>query len=244
MTARRWAPGDTVGRVLVVTAHPDDVDFAAAGSVAAFTQAGLSVTYCVVTDGEAGGSDRTMSRPDMAAIRRHEQQAAAAVVGVHDVRFLGYPDGRVAATLELRRDLSRVIRSVRPQLMITQSPERSWTRLAASHPDHLAVGEAAVCAFYPDAGNPFAHPELLEEEGLEPHTVDELWLMAAQDGDLVVDTTTTLDRKQAALLSHRSQIVDPASLAEMLGRWGSATARSAGLPEGATAESFRVVASR
>ena len=82
MTARRWAPGDTVGRVLVVTAHPDDVDFAAAGSVAAFTQAGLEVTYCVVTDGEAGGSDRTMSRADMAALRRQEQQAAAADVGV------------------------------------------------------------------------------------------------------------------------------------------------------------------
>jgi LmbE family N-acetylglucosaminyl deacetylase len=228
----------------VITAHPDDVDFGAAGTVAAFTEAGLEVTYCVVTDGEAGGSDRSVPRHEMAACRRDEQRDAAAAVGVHDLRFLGYPDGRVTAGLDLRRDLSRVIRQVRPERLVTQSPDRSWERIAASHPDHLAVGEAAVCAFYPDAGNPFAHPELLEVEGLEPHTVDELWLMAAGDGDLVVDTTATIGRKRAALLSHRSQIADPDWLAEMVTRWGAATAQAAGLPEGATAESFRVVSPR
>ncbi len=150
--------------MLLVTAHPDDVDFGSAGSVAAFTAAGLEVTYCIVTNGDAGGSDREMSRSEVAALRQDEQRAAAAVVGVSDVRFLGHPDGRVQATLELRRDISRVIRQVRPERVITQSPERNLDFIYASHPDHLAAGEAAVCAVYPDARNPFAHPELLEGE--------------------------------------------------------------------------------
>ncbi len=165
-----WSPEDGVRRVLVVTAHPDDVDFGSAGTVAAFTSAGLEVTYCIVTNGEAGGSDRAMSRADMALLRQDEQRAAAAVVGVSDVRFLGHPDGMVQATIELRRDISRVIRQVRPERVVTQSPERNLEFIYASHPDHLAAGEAAVCAVYPDARNPFAHPELLDVERLEPWT--------------------------------------------------------------------------
>src|SRR5665213_2692549 len=171
-----WTPDDGVSSVLMVTAHPDDVDFGSAGTVAAFTKAGLEVTYCIATNGDAGGSDRCMSRPDMAALRQREQRAAAAEVGVTDVRFLGYPDGRLQPTLELRRDISRVIRRVMPDRVLTHSPERRWDFIFASHPDHLAAGEAAVCAVYPDARNPFAHPELLEEE-LEPWTVNELWIM-------------------------------------------------------------------
>ena len=115
-----WSPEDGVRRVLVVTAHPDDVDFGSAGTVAAFTTAGLEVTYCIVTNGDAGGSDRALPRSEMAALRQDEQRAAASVVGVSDVRFLGHPDGRVQATLDLRRDISRVIRQVRPERVITQ----------------------------------------------------------------------------------------------------------------------------
>ena len=149
--------------MLVVTAHPDDVDFGTAGTVAAFTRAGLEVTYCIATNGDAGGSDRAMSRADMAALRQGEQRAAAAEVGVTDVRFLGHPDGRLLPTIELRRDISRVIRQVRPERVLCPSPERRWDFIYASHPDHLAAGEAAVCAVYPDARNPFAHPELLAD---------------------------------------------------------------------------------
>ena len=239
-----WAPGDGVTRVLVVTAHPDDVDFGSAGTIASFTREGIEVAYCVVTDGEAGGSDRSAARSEVAALRRDEQRAAAARVGVSDVRFLGYPDGRVTCTLELRRDISRVVRQVRPQRLITQSPERRWDRIQASHPDHLAAGEAAVCAVYPDARNPFAHPELLAEEGLEPHAVGEIWLMAAPRADIAVDTTSTIDDKVAALLCHRSQIADAAALAAMIRTWGASTAVEAGLPEGAFAESFQVVTTR
>src|SRR4051812_8482930 len=117
---------DEIERILVVTAHPDDVDFGAAGSVAVWTERGIEVTYCLVTDGEAGGSDRTISRPEMATLRRAEQTAAAEQVGVTDLRFLGFPDGGLEPTIEVRRSISRVIRQVRPQRVVTQSPQRNF----------------------------------------------------------------------------------------------------------------------
>ena len=237
-----WSPDDGVVRVLVVTAHPDDVDFGTAGTVAAFTAAGVDVTYCVVTNGEAGGSDRAMARADMAALRQDEQRAAAAVVGVSDVRFLGHPDGMVQATTDLRRDISRVIRDVRPQRVVTQSPDRNWDFIYASHPDHLAAGEAAVDAVYPDSRNPFAHPELLDVEGLEPWTVSELWLMGpGGKPGIAVDTTATVERKVAALLCHKSQIPDPDGVSTRILDWARAAGETAGLTEGSSAELFRVI---
>ena len=230
-----WSPEDGVRRVLVVTAHPDDVDFGAAGTVAAFTAAGLEVTYCIVTNGEAGGSDRSLSRVEMAALRQDEQRAAAAVVGVSDVHFLGHPDGRVEATQELRRDISRVIRQVRPERVLTQSPERNWDFIYASHPDHLAAGEAAVCAVYPDARNPFAHPELLDVERLEPWTVPELWIMGppgTTEVTIAVETTGTVERKVEALMCHKSQIGDPEAIRERVLGGARAGGERAGLPEG------------
>ena len=157
-----------------------------------------------------------------------------------DVRFLGHPDGMVQATLELRRDISRVIRQVRPERVITQSPERNWDFIYASHPDHLAAGEAAVCAVYPDARNPFAHPELLEDEGLEPWTVPELWIMGpgGQGAGIAVDTTATLERKVSALMCHKSQIGGPRRRSPSAS-WPRARALGelAGLPEGSAPSS-------
>jgi LmbE family N-acetylglucosaminyl deacetylase len=226
-----------------VTAHPDDVDFGSAGTVAAFTAAGLEVTYCIATSGEAGGSDRTMSRADMAALRQDEQRAAAAVVGVSDVRFLGHPDGMVVVSRELRRDISRVIRQVRPERVLTQSSERNLEFIYASHPDHLATGEAALDAVYPDARNPFAHPELLDDEGLEPWSVPELWIMGpgGQGAGVAVDTTATVQRKVAALMCHKSQMPDPDAVAQRVEDWGRANGELAGLGEGRSAELFRTV---
>ncbi len=225
----------------MVAAHPDDVDFGTAGTVAAFTESGVDVTYCIVTNGDAGGSDRAVSRSQMAALRQREQRAAAAEVGVTDVRFLGHPDGRLQPTLELRRDISRVIRQVQPQRVISPSPERRWDFIFASHPDHLAAGEATVCAVYPDARNPFAHPELLRDEGLEPWTVNELWIVGGPDPDTAVDTTSTVTRKVAALLCHASQIADPAGVTERVTTGARAQGAAAGLGEGACAELFRVI---
>jgi LmbE family N-acetylglucosaminyl deacetylase len=240
VSAARAVDNGGVERVLVVTAHPDDVDFGVAGSVATWTAGGIEVTYCVVTDGDAGGSDLELSRDEMARVRRAEQTEAAATVGVTDVHFLGYPDGRLQATIELRRDISRVIRTVRPQRVVCQSPERIWERVYASHPDHLAAGEAAVCAVYPDARNPFAHPELLEA-GFEPWTVPQLWLMAHPSVDVYVDTTDTIDKKVAALRCHVSQIPDPEGLDQRMRDWGAMIASRVGLPEGRMAEAFQSV---
>jgi LmbE family N-acetylglucosaminyl deacetylase len=227
-------------RVLVVTAHPDDVDFGAAGSVALWTRAGAEVVYWVATDGDAGGSDRSALRRDVGRQRRQEQLAAAAEVGVREVVFLGYPDGRLSPSLELRRDVSRVVRQFKPDRLVCQSPEHNWARIGASHPDHRAAGEAAVCAAYPDARNPFAHPELLEE-GLEPHSVRELWLMASPCPNRAVDITGTFQYKIAALRHHESQVAGEGDLEGRLRGWSEASAREAGLPEGRLAELFQVV---
>lgn len=233
---------DAVERALVVTAHPDDVDFGAAGTIATWTAAGTAVTYCICTDGDAGGFDPAVDRSDIPGIRRVEQEAAAKAVGVSDVRFLGYPDGRLEASLELRRDISRVIRAVRPQRVLIQSPERNWERIQASHPDHLAAGAAAIAAIYPDARNPFAYPELLRDEGLQDWAVAETWVMAHPENNHHVDITEVIEAKLAALRAHVSQTGHMEGFEERMRGWFGLNAVAAGLPEGRLAERFRVVA--
>jgi LmbE family N-acetylglucosaminyl deacetylase len=230
-----------ISRILVIVAHPDDADFGSAGTIATWTDAGIEVSYCIVTDGDAGGSDASITRAEMATIRQAEQTAAAAVVGVHDLHFLHYPDGRVEATLELRKDLSRVIRTLRPDRVLCQSPERHYVRLGISHPDHRAVGSAALDAVYPDARNPFAFPELLADEKLAAWTVREVWIGGTMTPSHYVDITETFPRKVAALRSHASQISDPVELEERLRGWTTRTAKAGGLPEGHLAEAFQVI---
>ncbi len=229
-----------VANILVITAHPDDVDFGAAGTVATWTKRGIDVVYCIVTNGDAGGSDPSVSRADMTVLRQAEQRAAAECVGVSDVRFLGYPDGLVEATIGLRRDLSRVIRQVRPTRVLSPSPDRNYARVGASHPDHRAVGSAALDAVYPDARNQFAFPELLADEGLEPWTVSEVWLMASPLAHHFVDVTDTFENKLAALRAHQSQTAQ-LDLEAFLRGWLSRSAEQAGLPEGRLAEAFQVL---
>ncbi len=232
---------DVVSRVLVIVAHPDDVDFGSAGTVAQWVEEGVAVAYCLVTNGEAGGSDRSVSRADMVAIRQAEQTAAAKQVGVHDLHFLGYPDGQVEPTLALRRDLARIIRQLRPQRVVCPSPERNYARLGVSHPDHRAVGSATLDAVYPDARNPFAFPELLATEKLEPWSVREIWIAGSPTPDRYVDITDTFPRKAAALRCHVSQIGDPDGLEVRLRGWLGQAAVAGGLPEGRLAEVFQVL---
>ena len=245
MTDPAESPDRTVERALVVVAHPDDLDFGAAGTIASWTAAGVEVSYCICTDGDAGGFDPTVPRSDIAGIRQAEQRAAAKEVGVEDVVFLGYPDGRLMVSVELRRDISRVIRQRRPHRVMIQSPERNWERIYASHPDHLAAGEAAIAAVYPDARNPFAHLDLAAE-GHEAWTVEEVWVMAGGGGvaDRYVDVTDTFDRKLSALRAHVSQTAHMDDLEGMLRGWLGANAAAAGLPEGRLAEGFRIVDTR
>ncbi|MGC0422355.1 PIG-L deacetylase family protein [Embleya sp. AB8] len=233
-----------VERVLVLAAHPDDIDYGAAGTVAGWTDAGIEVSYCLVTDGDAGGFDPAVPRSAIGGIRRAEQTAAAAHVGVRELYWLGHPDGRVAATFELRRDITRVIRRVRPQRMVIPSPERDWARLAPSHPDHLEAGEAALRAIYPDARNPFAHPELLASEGLAEWTVAETWLSPTPAPDHAVDVTAAFERKMAALLSHASQTSHLPELRAQVTAMVEGNARRFGLAAGRMAEVFRVVDTR
>lgn len=231
---------DDVTRALAVMAHPDDVDFSAAGTIATWIDAGVEVAYLMVTDGDAGGFDDDMPRSEMGALRQAEQRAAAKVLGVTDVRFLGYADGRVEATLDLRRDIARVIRQVRPDRVIIPSPERNYQRLAPSHPDHRAVGSAALDAVYPDARNPYAFPEL-REQGLDAWTVREVWISGGPSPDHFVDVTDVFDRKIAALRAHTSQTGHRDDLADMLRGWHAANAARGGLPDGRLAEAFQVI---
>lgn len=229
-----------VERILVITAHPDDVDFGAGGTVASWTDRGINVHYCVVTDGDAGGFDPDIPRHEMGPLRRHEQTRAAKEVGVSDLTFLGYPDGRLQVSLDLRRDLARVIRQVRPQRVVCQSPVRTFTRIYASHPDHLACGEAALCAVYPDARNDFAFTELLDA-GLRAWTVPEVWIMGGPEPTHAVDVTEQFERKMAALLCHESQHPDPQGMRDRVHAWNGELARRFGLPDGRLAEVFQVV---
>lgn len=236
---------EQVQRVLVVTAHPDDVDFGSGGTIATWTDAGATVSYCIATDGDAGGFDPEVPRSAIGGIRQDEQRKAAATLGVTDVEFLGHPDGRLTASFDLRRDIARAIRRVRPDRVLVHSPERDLRNLYVSHPDHLAAGEAALCAVYPDARNPFAYPELLAEEGLAAHTVPEVWVMSAGDrADHYVDITDMVDRKIAALRAHASQTAHMTELEERIRSWGARQAQAAGLPDGRLAEGYLVLDTR
>ncbi len=228
-------------KILCIAAHPDDLDFGCAASVASWVDEGHEVVYCLVTDGQAGGFDNTISRDEMAEIRRREQTEAAKRVGVTELHFLGFPDGSVTYGLDLRCAIARVIRIVRPDRVVTQSPERNYDRIYGSHPDHLATGEAAMAAVYPDSRNEFAFPHLLHEEGLEPHTVPELWLIGGPDPNRHIDVTDWVERKIEALLCHDSQMRVPDKMPERIREWTQATGRAAGLAPGRAAESFRVI---
>jgi LmbE family N-acetylglucosaminyl deacetylase len=237
-------PDETARRVLVVAAHPDDIDFGSAGSIATWTAAGLEVSYCILTDGDAGGFDPEVPRSAIAGIRQQEQRKAAGVLGVSEIAFLGYPDGRLTVTMELRRDISRVIRQVRPDRVVAQAPVRDLRSMYGSHPDHIAAGEATMCAVYPDARNPFAHPELLAVEGLAAHTVGQVWIASNNArAEHYVDITDTVEAKIAALREHVSQTAQ-LDLDRLMRDWGARLAAAAGWPEGRLAEGYLVLDTR
>lgn len=228
-----------VERVLVVTAHPDDVDFGAAGTIASWTAKGIEVHYCILTNGDQGGFDDT-PRHEMGPMRQREQRAAGAAIGVTDIEFLGHPDGHLVPTVALRGEVVRAIRRVRPQRMIISSPDRNWDMIGASHPDHMAAGEIAIQAVYPDARNPFAFPALLEA-GFEPWAVTEVWIMWHPDANHFVDITEHIDDKLRALRSHVSQTSHDPDVESRVRTRTEATAARGGLPAGRLAEAFKVV---
>jgi LmbE family N-acetylglucosaminyl deacetylase len=196
---------DTIQRVLVITAHPDDSEFGAGGTVAKLVKEGREVAYCIVTNGNKGSSDRTMTSERLALIRAEEQRNAARVLGVEQVTFLGYPDGEVEDTRDLRRDVSREIRRFRPDLVICQNPNRTYN-LGASHRDHRTVGGVVLDCVYPLARDHLAFPELMPE--FEPHKVRQVYVMQWREPHVVNDISDVMDLKMKALACHASQFSD------------------------------------
>lgn len=231
---------EEIKRILVVMAHPDDCDFGAGGTIALWTKKGIEVSYCIVTNGDQGGEASEFSLEDMAKVRQREQREAGKVLGVSQVTYLNYRDGSLVPTLELRKEIVREIRRAKPDRMVVQSPERNWERIFASHPDHLAAGEAAIQAVYPDARNPYAFTDLIES-GFEPWRVRELWITGSPIPNHFVDITETFSKKMDALKAHVSQTAHNPELESMVRSWGEKNGEANGLAAGRIAEVFKVV---
>ena len=222
-------PIDIPKRVLVVVAHPDDIDFGTAGTVAQLTKAGSYVAYCLVTSGEAGEDDMTVDAGELAAMREAEQTAAAAEVGVTDLHWLRHADGMVQADLKLRCDISRIIRIEKPDVVISQNPNRNFDSVYGSHPDHLATGEATLQAVYPDSRNPRSFTAELLDQGYEPHTVPHVWVVGTEQ-NLFIDIDDTFDSKMRALRSHASQVAKRDAefdLEKLMRQWGERLSKMA-----------------
>ncbi|MDF1498848.1 MAG: PIG-L family deacetylase [Anaerolineales bacterium] len=206
--------GDPVGskgparRVLVVLAHPDDPDFFCGGTVARWSSEGNEITYCLLTRGDKGSDDDRIPPEELAVIRAAEQREAARRLGVADVFFLNELDGYVAPTVELRRDIVRVVRTVRPDVVITSDPTNFFPSNRFNHADHRAAGQVTLDAVYPAARSALYFPELGKNEGLKPHKVKEVYVAGAQHPNTTIDITDFFERKLLALRAHGSQIKD------------------------------------
>jgi LmbE family N-acetylglucosaminyl deacetylase len=197
---------DEIQRALVVFAHPDDAEFGSSGTCAKLAKAGKDVFYLVTTDGSKGSSDPDMTPERLIQTRQDEQRAAAEVVGVKEVEFLGFEDGMLEASLDLRKAITASIRKFKPDVVIAQNPERNLAMsVFVQHPDHLATGEATLAAIYPCARDRMTFPDLLAR-GLEPHVVREIWIAGTGAPDFFVDISETIDTKVAALRAHSSQV--------------------------------------
>jgi LmbE family N-acetylglucosaminyl deacetylase len=194
--------------VLGIAAHPDDLDFAASGTMSKWAEQGAEVYYLIVTDGSKGTNDRSLTSSQLTKIREDEQREAAKVVGAKDVFFLNYPDGMLEVSMNLKKDIVRVIRKIKPDTVITTDPtvlyEIGWGFI--NHSDHRAAGQATVDAVFPLARDFLVFPELLSDEKLEPHKVKNLLLINFTKGNFVVDISTQIDKKIDALKAHESQI--------------------------------------
>ncbi len=232
----------TPRRVLVIQAHPDDVEFGSAGTIAKWIAEGAEVTYCSITSGDKGSPDPEMTGEKLAALREAEQQAAADILGVKEVIFLRYKDATLVADLDLRLALTRVMRQVRPDTILTFDPTaRILDNSYINHPDHIATGEASLAAVFPSVRDRMTFSELLAE-GLEPHKVPHIYLYATNEPNAWVDVTDTMDIRIKALKAHASQIKDW-DPTDMIRDWARGAARKNPNREGASefAEAYRYI---
>ncbi len=227
-------------RVLGVFAHPDDPEFFAGGTFARWVAHGAEITFVLATSGDKGSDDPNMTHEELVAMREEEERRAAAALGVQDVVFLRYPDGELYPTLQLRRDITRIIRLKRPDIVVTCDPTVYWygTR-ALNHPDHRAIGAATLDAVYPTARDRLNFIELERDEGLLPHKVLTIYIAGAMDFTTKVDVTDWIEDKIRALREHRSQIPDMDAMAERVR--GRSRDRQAAHDQVRYVEYFRVI---
>jgi LmbE family N-acetylglucosaminyl deacetylase len=203
-------------RILVVLAHPDDPEFFCGATLARWTNAGHTIVYWLLTCGDKGSDDREVTAEQLCGARHVEQHAAAGILGVKAVHFLDYPDGHLVPDLHLRKDITRIIRRERPDILLTCDPQMLYfPNGRINHPDHRAAGLATLDAVFPAARNHRYFPELLSE-GFEPHAVREVWVSLPAEPDIRLDVTVYWEVKIRALQEHLSQIGDRQQLAERM----------------------------
>jgi LmbE family N-acetylglucosaminyl deacetylase len=223
-------------KYMVVVAHPDDAEFSSAGTIAKLASEGKEVIIIQVTSGDKGTADPSIHPEELARIREEEELEAAKRLGVSETVFLRCADGELAPDLVLREKIVRMIRTHKPDVIITHDPFRPY----ALHPDHRAVGTAAIDAVYPTARDPHYFPEHLRA-GLEPHKTAEVWFFGAEHPDLYVDITDTFDKKIESLRAHASQVGDGVEMAERIRDRSKEVAEGQGFE---LAEAFKVVKMR
>jgi LmbE family N-acetylglucosaminyl deacetylase len=220
--------------VLGIAAHPDDLDFAASGSMSKWAKLGSKVYYLILTDGSKGTDDRSMTGKQLTKIREAEQRAAAKIIGAKDVFFLNYPDAMLEVTMDLKKDIVRIIRKLKPDTVITTDPTVLYTLNwgFVNHSDHRAAGQAAIDAVFPLARDFLVFPELVTREKLEPHKVRNLLLVNFTNSNLVVDISSTINQKIEALKAHKSQISNSPELSKMIKERSSQAGADAGYKYG------------
>jgi LmbE family N-acetylglucosaminyl deacetylase len=230
-----------VNRAMVIVAHPDDAEFGNAGMIASWTDAGVEVCYVLVTNGAAGSSDPEMTRERLTSIREAEQKRACGILGVQQLVFLGFEDGQIEPTLEVREAVSREIRRFKPDVVIGPDPTvRFAFGVYVNHPDHIAVGEVVCRAINPDASSGLAFPHLWREEGLAPHLPQVLLLQSFREGDFLWDITETIERKLDALACHESQHDDAEGVGSFVREAGKGLGKKLGVDYAEAFKPFRV----
>jgi LmbE family N-acetylglucosaminyl deacetylase len=228
--------GASLRRILCISAHPDDNEFVIGGSVARWTREGRDVAFCLVTTGGAGVNEHTPSNEGLIPVREKEQRAAAKILGVKELMLLGYVDGTLVPSLAMRRDLTRVIRRWRPDVVVTGDPTvRYYGNEYLNHPDHRAVADVALDAVFPSSETSAIFPELLAE-GLPPHKVKQVLISGSLEPDVFVDISRTLAVKCRALKAHRSQVGKGEWVDQLLQAWAIRDGKRGGLRH---AEAFR-----